>query len=123
MTSRAGKVAVRDISPMLQAFRRFLLGRDPVNPLRFEQGVASRNGPDANLKPGPAHKVAANYYFSRDARREVQFPTPLAENSKAAATKAIISEKPGIFMISAAVIPSLNSSPLEAMARIAVGAV
>ena len=57
----ASKVVTREVSPLLQKIRGFLLGRPaPMNPLRFEQGVAPRDGPEANLKPGPAHKVT-NY--------------------------------------------------------------
>ena len=75
-------VALRDVSPMVQKFKNFLGGRTHNNPLRFQKGVAERPGPEANLPEGPSHKLSGNYYFTRDGRREVGFPTLLADNSK-----------------------------------------
>lgn len=74
---------------MLQRVREFLLGRKLKIALRFQDGLAERPGPEANLPEGPAHKVAFNYYYARDARREVTFPTMLADNTKDAAAKAL----------------------------------
>ena len=73
-------VAAREVSPFLQRLRSFLLGRDPVNPLRFQKDCAPRPGPEANLVEGPAHKLSSNYYFTRDGRREVGLPTTIADN-------------------------------------------
>ncbi len=73
----------RDISPFLQKFRNLLQGREAnINP-RFKDEMATRDPPEANLPPGPAHKVSGNYYFTRDGRREVTFPTTLADSTKA----------------------------------------
>lgn len=74
--------AAREVSPMMQRFRQFLLGRNATNALRFRAALAERPGPEANLPEGPSHKVAANYYFTRDGRREVTHPNVLADNTK-----------------------------------------
>lgn len=73
--------ATREISPYLVRFRNFLIGRDSKNPLRFQHQVTERPGPEANLPEGPAHKVFGNYYFTRDARREVMRPKVLADST------------------------------------------
>ena len=78
----------REISPFLVKIRNFLGGRAQKQYLRFQPGLAPRPGPQANLPEGPAHKVSGNYYYTRDARREVEVPTNLAENT-AAGIKAL----------------------------------
>ncbi|GLV36950.1 NADH dehydrogenase (ubiquinone) B14.5 A subunit [Carabus blaptoides fortunei] len=77
------KVQPRDISPLLQKLRNFLLGRSHISALRFEEFVATRSPPPPCIPDGPSHGIAANYYFGRDARREVEPPT-LVASAKAA---------------------------------------
>jgi NADH dehydrogenase (ubiquinone) 1 alpha subcomplex subunit 7 len=77
----ASSKVTREISPALQLLREFLTGRRTTNPLRFQQALAPRPGPGANLPEGPAHKVAANYYYARDARREVHPPTVVVDKA------------------------------------------
>ena len=39
-------------------------------------------GPEANIKPGPSHKLHGNYYYTRDGRREIGQPTVLADGGQ-----------------------------------------
>ena len=88
----ATKVAHRAYSPIIQMLRTVLLGRKANNPLRFLDECASRPGPEPNLPVGPSHKLFENYYFTRDARREVTFPTVLADETKTKAITAGVEE-------------------------------
>ncbi|XP_045453850.1 NADH dehydrogenase [ubiquinone] 1 alpha subcomplex subunit 7-like [Melitaea cinxia] len=74
-----GKVPLRDISPVLQAFRNFLLGRQHTNALRFEPLVSARTQPPPEIPDGVTHKHAHNYYYTRDARREVTPPLVITQ--------------------------------------------
>ena len=68
----------RDVGPIVARIRQALLGRKHKNNLRFQPLLAERPGPEANLPDGVSHKLAFNYYFTRDGRREVAPPKALA---------------------------------------------
>ncbi|EDW86244.1 uncharacterized protein Dwil_GK16034 [Drosophila willistoni] len=74
--------ARRDIAPLLQRVRAFLLGREHTLALRFEDGVADRTQPQPVIPDGPSHLYSANYYCQRDARREVNPPIDLVLEQK-----------------------------------------
>jgi len=92
-------MGTRDVGPFMAMMRAFLLGRNHQNNLRFRREMApryedwschnwglfsskcinlNRSIPPADLPPGPSHKIAANYYFSRESRRGVDPPVVLA---------------------------------------------
>ena len=91
----------RDSGPIIQMVRKFLLGRKHTNNLRFQAALSERPGPPANLPEGPSHKLSANYYHTRDGRREVAPPTVLADGTQkviasgegAAASSAVTQSK------------------------------
>ncbi|XP_050512776.1 NADH dehydrogenase [ubiquinone] 1 alpha subcomplex subunit 7-like [Diabrotica virgifera virgifera] len=76
------KIRIHDVNPFMQTIRNFLLGRKHTLALRFQDALASRSPPPPVLPDGPAHKLNSNYYYSRDARREVSPPEVIAPNPK-----------------------------------------
>ncbi|XP_023232700.1 NADH dehydrogenase [ubiquinone] 1 alpha subcomplex subunit 7-like isoform X1 [Centruroides sculpturatus] len=89
------KVQPRDVSPILQMLRNFLLGRSMKNALRFQDYVATRSPPMPNLPEGPSHKLSSNYYYTRDGRRESRPPLELTPtNMKSIASEKSVTGKP-----------------------------
>ncbi|XP_075528915.1 NADH dehydrogenase [ubiquinone] 1 alpha subcomplex subunit 7-like [Dermacentor variabilis] len=73
--------AHRSVSPAIRMVRDFLLGRHPNGQLRFPDELSTRSPPPPNLPPGPACKLSDNYYYTRDARREVDHPKLLFDST------------------------------------------
>merc|ERR1712080_207901 len=92
-----GMPATREIGPFMQKIRALLLGRNHMNNLRFDHLQAPRSIPEPNMPPGPSHNLAANYYFTRDGRREVFPPAVLADGNKAlSAVRRVQQRLPGL---------------------------
>ncbi|XP_030748125.1 NADH dehydrogenase [ubiquinone] 1 alpha subcomplex subunit 7-like [Sitophilus oryzae] len=92
------KVQFHDVNPFLQRVRAFLLGREHTLAVRFQDLLATRSPPPPVLPDGPAHKLSANYYFTRDARREVGPPeviSPLPKQIEASGATEVKRITPG----------------------------
>ncbi|XP_014286030.1 NADH dehydrogenase [ubiquinone] 1 alpha subcomplex subunit 7 [Halyomorpha halys] len=76
-----GKATPRSATPALKVFRDFLLGRIHKTPLRFGDYYAPRTQPPPDLPLGPHSKLADNYYYSHDGRRETSPPVVIANQS------------------------------------------
>uniref|UniRef100_A0A336N0M8 NADH dehydrogenase [ubiquinone] 1 alpha subcomplex subunit 7 n=1 Tax=Culicoides sonorensis TaxID=179676 RepID=A0A336N0M8_CULSO len=81
------KVKPKDIAPLLQRVRDFLLGRTLVHNHRWAEHMADRTQPPPNLPDGPSHELSANYYYTRDARGNIVPPIDCTKAALAAGGK------------------------------------
>ncbi|KAK2713666.1 NADH dehydrogenase [ubiquinone] 1 alpha subcomplex subunit 7-like [Artemia franciscana] len=87
------KVTPRDVSPLIQKFRNFLLGRELVSTLRFEgKNIAARTQPPPSIPGGPNHKISHNYYYARDCRGEMAQPQLISGGQNSGLLTSEVSE-------------------------------
>ncbi|XP_015519698.1 NADH dehydrogenase [ubiquinone] 1 alpha subcomplex subunit 7 [Neodiprion pinetum] len=87
-----GTVEHRSVTGMVNLIRKLLRGKDHVNALRFADCLAARTQPPPEIPGGPYHKTSKIYYFTRDARREVQPPTVIATSHQIASSGQVSTE-------------------------------
>ncbi|XP_043286733.1 NADH dehydrogenase [ubiquinone] 1 alpha subcomplex subunit 7-like [Venturia canescens] len=89
----------RSVGPFLKAVQRFLRGKGHTEALRFADIIAARDQPPPEVPGGPYHKTSKIYYYTRDARREVQPPfeipmgRQITDGSAAAEVKTVTPNK------------------------------
>jgi len=96
----AEKLNVRNLSPVLQIMRNFLLGRKHVPEtasLRYSPLVSARTQDPPVLPEGDAHQLSANAYCKRDGRRLAEPPQIISDSTTkqiASGEKALAAKGP-----------------------------
>ncbi|XP_078487933.1 uncharacterized protein LOC100176555 isoform X1 [Ciona intestinalis] len=70
-------------TPIISMLTKYLGVRRNKMWLRYKEDMSPRTIPKPNLPPGSNSKLSGNYYYTRDARREMAPPVVLAENTSA----------------------------------------
>lgn len=78
----------RDVHPILQILRSYLLGRKYKTNLRFETDMAPRPGPPPILPESSYLKISTNKYHNRDVRR-LAAPPNIIPKDQIKSTEAI----------------------------------
>ncbi|KAM0733742.1 NADH dehydrogenase [ubiquinone] 1 alpha subcomplex subunit 7 [Formica fusca] len=81
-----GAVEHRAVTPLIQLIRETFRGKKVVLAIRYTDELAARTQPPPNVPGGPYHKTSQIYYYTRDARREVE-PPLLISGSKQIGTE------------------------------------
>lgn len=87
-----GPVEHRAASGIIDVLRKILRGSGYTNPLRFADLLAARTQPPPNVPGGPYHKTSKIYYFTRDARREVEPPTVIPTHQQIGTSGQVATE-------------------------------
>uniref|UniRef100_H2Y9T5 NADH dehydrogenase [ubiquinone] 1 alpha subcomplex subunit 7 n=1 Tax=Ciona savignyi TaxID=51511 RepID=H2Y9T5_CIOSA len=67
-------------SPIISMLTKYLGVRRNKMWLRYKDDMSPRTIPKPNMPPGSSSKLSNNYYYTRDARREIAPPVVLSSN-------------------------------------------
>lgn len=82
----------RDVNPIIQKFRQFLLGRKHTHGVRFQDEMSARTQCPPCLPDGPSGKLSKNFYWKRNARGSVAPPIDLLKGQSVKALAGPVEE-------------------------------
>ncbi|XP_072758821.1 NADH dehydrogenase [ubiquinone] 1 alpha subcomplex subunit 7 [Anoplolepis gracilipes] len=80
-----GPVEHRTVTPLIRLIREIGRGRKVVLAIRYADEQVARTQPPPQVPGGPYHKTSQIYYYTRDARREVEPPLLISGSKQIAA--------------------------------------